>query len=81
LSEGESSQEEVPEETVEEESAEETKQEECVIIPEHMKPLFECCKDFDEGKIGESDFFARSLIQTGEFMQNVKKRREIEPSE
>lgn len=77
----ESTQEEFQEETVPEETAEETPQPECITIPEHMKPLFECCKEYDEGKIGESDFFARSLIKTGEFMQNVKKRREAEPSE
>lgn len=81
LSEEETTQEE---ETVSEEeptTTEETPQNECIVIPEHMKPLFECCKEYDEGKIGEGDFFARSLIRTGEFMQAVKKRKEGETSE
>ena len=61
------------EETTQEETTEEK---ECIVIPQHMKPLFECCKDFDEGKIDSGDFFSKALIRTGEFMQNVRKRRE-----
>ena len=76
MSEEESTQEEVREETVEE-----TPQPECITIPEHMKPLFECCKEYDEGKIDSPDFFARALIRTGEFMQAVKKKKEGETSE
>ena len=79
LSEEESTQEEetVAEETTEEESP----KPECITIPEHMKPLFECCKEYDEGKIDSSEFFARALIRTGEFIQNVKKKREGAESE
>lgn len=51
---------------------------ECIVIPDHMKPLFECCKDFDEGRIDSNDFFARALIRTGEFMQAVKGRTSSE---
>ena len=67
-----------PEEVTEEEptTTEEKTEPECITIPEHMKPLFECCKEYDEGKIGEGDFFARTLVRMGEFMQNVKKKRE-----
>ena len=86
MSEEESTQEETaPKETIEDiekpTTTEETSQPECITIPDHMKPLFECCKEYDEGKIGEGDFFARSLIRTGEFMQAVKKRKEGEKSE
>lgn len=49
--------------------------EKCVTIPEHMKPLFECCKEYDEGKIDSSEFFARALVRTGEFMQKVKEKK------
>ncbi len=68
------------EETASEEptTTEEASQPECVTIPEHMKPLVECCREYDEGKIDSGDFFARALIRTGEFMQNVKKKRESE---
>ena len=71
------------EETTAEEptTTEEKAEPECITIPEHMKPLFECCKDYDEGKIGASDFFARALIRTGEFMQSVKKKHEGEEGE
>jgi hypothetical protein len=48
----------------------------CEVIPEHMKPLVDCCRDFDEGRIDASEFFARTLVKTGEFMQTVKKRQE-----
>lgn len=54
--------------------------EDCIIIPRHMKPLIDCCKDFDEGKIDSSDFFAQALIKTGEFMKSVKERS-IEPTD
>lgn len=75
-------EEEVAEEVVEEQpTTEETPTNECIVIPKHMKPLFECCKDLDEGKIDSTEFFARALVRTGEFMQNVKKKREGEPSE
>ena len=53
-----------------------TEEKECIVIPDHMKPLFECCKEFDEGKLDSGDFFAKALIRTGEFMQSVRKRRE-----
>ncbi len=68
------------EETASEEptTTEEASQPECVTIPEHMKPLVECCREYDEGKIDSGDFFARALIITGEFMQNVKKKQESE---
>jgi len=68
------SEENEAEETVEETSEEPEKKENCIVIPESMKPLFECCKEFDEGKINDSTFFAKALVRTGEFMQNVKKR-------
>lgn len=77
-------QEDVAEEEIENEEVvdeELPKKENCIVIPEHMKPLFECCKDFYEGKIDDSDFFARALVRTGEFMQNVKKKREGAESE
>lgn len=48
----------------------------CEVIPEYMKPLVDCCKDFDEGKIDASEFLARTLVKTGELMQTVKKRQE-----
>ena len=76
-----SEEETVQEETTEEVTTEESSQPECITIPDHMKPLFECCKEYDEGKIGSSDFFARALIRTGEFMQSVKKKRESETGE
>jgi len=44
-----------------------------------MKPLVDCCRDFDEGRIDASEFFARTLVKTGEFMQTVKKRQETPP--
>ena len=63
------------EETDVEETIVEVPKRDCIVIPEHMKPLFECCKDFDEGKIDSNDFFAKALIRTGEFMQAVKKTK------
>jgi len=72
------------EETPKEETqvpVEEKREKNCVVISEHMKPLFDCCKDFEEGKIDPSDFFARTLISTGKFMEEVKKTREMEKSE
>lgn len=81
-------EENVEEETVKTESETETTEEKetpektCLNIPDHLKPLFECCRDFEEGKIESSDFFAKALIHTGEFMQKVKnKPEESEESE
>ena len=48
------------------------KKSECYIVPERAKPLVECCKDFEEGRIDESTFFAEALVRTGEFMKSVK---------
>jgi hypothetical protein len=68
------SEEEIPpEETPVEEKP---KKPDCYVVPEHIKPLLDCCQDFDEGKIDASEFFARTLVKTGEFMQAVKKRQE-----
>lgn len=53
----------------------------CIVVPEHIKPLLECCRDFEEGKIDDSEFFARTLVRTGEYMQNVKKNRSQPKSE
>ena len=54
----------------------------CLVIPENIKPLVECCKDFEEGKMDSNDFFAKALIHAGEFMQKVKdKAKENEESE
>ena len=82
------------EENTEEEEVEETESEveaieekiipekACLVVPENIKPLVECCKDFEEGKMDSSDFFAKALIHTGEFMQKVKgKAKENEESE
>ena len=71
----------ISEENQSEEAPVEEKKSDCVVIPEHMKPLFECCKDFEEGRIDSSEFLARTLIRSGEFMQNVKKKRESEQIE
>ena len=76
-----SEDEEIREEATEETTTEEPSEPECIVIPEHMKPLFECCKEYDEGKIAEGDFFARTLVRMGEFMENVKKKREGGESE
>lgn len=81
LSEEEVTEEETSSEESSESINEETPQNECIVIPKYMQPLFECCREYDEGKIDSSEFFARSLIRTGEFMQNVKKRKESEVSE
>ena len=56
------------------ETSTETVREDCVVLPNSMKPLFECCKDYSDGKIDSSDFFAKMLQRTGEFMQKVKKK-------
>lgn len=55
-----------------EETEVEVPKKDCIVIPENMKPLFDCCKDFEEGKIDSEDFFAKALIRTGEFMRAVK---------
>jgi len=52
----------------------------CEVIPAHIKPLLDCCRDYDQGKIGPDDFFAKALTRTGEFMLEVSKRRQP-PSE
>lgn len=61
--------------------SEETKENKnnCIIIPEHMKALVECCQEYDQGKIESGDFFAKALMRTGEFMQEVQKRRSEQP--
>jgi len=46
----------------------------CYVVPETAKPLVECCKDYEEGRIDESTFFAEALVRTGEFMKSVKNR-------
>lgn len=48
------------------------KKPECYVVSERAKPLVECCKDFEEGRIDESTFFAEALVRTGEFMKAVK---------
>jgi len=54
----------------------------CLVVPEGVKPLVECCRDFENGKLESDDFFAKALIHTGEFMQKVKgKAKENEESE
>ena len=57
------------------------KKPECYVVPEHLKPLIECCEKYDKGEIGDGDFFANALIRTGEFMKNVRERRESKASE
>jgi len=51
------------------------KKPDCYVVPEHAKPLVECCKDYDEGRIDESTFFAEALVRTGEFMKAVKSKK------
>ena len=46
-----------------------------------MKPLIDCCKEYAEGKIDATNFFVRSLIRTGEFVQSVEKKKENEAPE
>lgn len=53
----------------------------CYVVPEHIKPLLECCEEYEKGKIDEATFFARTLTKTGEFMEAVKKMREVKSSE
>ncbi len=53
----------------------------CPIIPDHLKPLVECCEQYDKGEIGGDEFFAKSLINTGKFMQSVRDRRKAETIE
>ena len=50
----------------------------CTVIPKTMKPLFDCCKDYSEGKLSDGDFFSTLLVKTGEFMKNVKTQPKIE---
>jgi hypothetical protein len=59
------------------------KKSDCQVIPEHIKPILDCCRDYDEGKIDSAEYFAKTLQKTGEFMQIVKKMREtqnVEPA-
>lgn len=73
--------EEIAEEPVTEPSEEPKKPNECIIIPEHMKPIVDCCRDYDKGKIDGTSFFSSVLVSTGKFMQDVEKRRTGEQSE
>ncbi len=73
-------------ETVEEEAVEEApvaeipeQKNNCEIIPENMKPLLDCCKEFKEGKLSEGAFFAKAVTATGEFMQSVQKESAEQP--
>jgi hypothetical protein len=60
-------------------SAEKTeKKPECYVVPDSVKPLVECCKDFEAGRIDESTFFADALVKTGEFMKFVKTKPKVE---
>jgi len=62
--------------------AEETpKKNDCLIVSEPVKPLLECCEKYERGEIGDSDFFATTLIHTGELMKRVKQERESRSSE
>jgi len=73
MSEEESQEEaEAKKEVVEEEKVKEPVKEPCLTLPDHMKPLVDCCKEFEEGKVDEGDVALRTL----EFMQAVRKRRE-----
>lgn len=54
------------------------KKSDCYHVPESVKPLVECCKDFEAGRIDESTFFADALVKTGEFMKFVKSRPKVE---
>ena len=67
------------EETAPEPKVEEKKPE-CYVVPDHLKPLIDCCEKYEKGEIGDGDFFANALIRTGEFMKGVRERRE-KPSE
>jgi hypothetical protein len=73
--------EEVDEESVSESSEEPKKPDECIIIPEYMKPIVNCCRDYDAGKIDGTSFFSSVLVSTGKFMQDVEKRRSGEQGE
>ena len=46
-----------------------------------MKPLIDCCKEYAKGTIDGTNFFTRSLIRTGEFVQSVEKKKETEAPE
>lgn len=74
-----SNEEEIPpEETPVEEKP---KKPDCYVVPEYIKPLLDCCKDFDDGKIDASDFFAKTLVNTGKFMEEVAKRKATQTTE
>lgn len=77
----EESTEEQPSEEATEEVVEEAPKNECIVLPEHTKPIVECCKEYDEGKIDSGDFFSKALISIGNFMQSVSKKKEAEQSE
>jgi len=57
------------------------KQSKCIVIPENIKPLIECCRDYEQGKISSTDFFSKTLIRTGEFMQRVELSKKTPKSE
>jgi len=65
-----------------EENVQESKpKKDCYVVTEHIKPLLDCCEEYEQGKIDDATFFARTLTKTGEFMESVKKSREAKPSE
>ncbi|GAI30111.1 unnamed protein product [marine sediment metagenome] len=77
-------EEEVKEEVVEEkptEEAEKPSEPNCIVIPDDMKPWYECCQEFKSGKIDDATFFAESLVRTGEFMKKVREKKTGESSE
>lgn len=51
------------------------KKPDCYMVPDSVKPLVECCKDFEAGRIDESTFFADALVKTGEFMKTVRSKK------
>ncbi len=76
--------EEIEKQVVEEkqsEEAEKPSETNCIVIPDDMKPWYECCQEFKSGKIDDATFFAESLVRTGEFMKKVREKKAGESSE
>ncbi len=76
--------EEIEKQVVEEkptEEAEKPSETNCIVIPDDMKPWYECCQEFKAGKIDDATFFAESLVRTGEFMKKVREKKLGEKSE
>jgi hypothetical protein len=51
------------------------KKSDCYVVPDNVKPLVECCKDYAEGRIDDGTFFAEALVRTGEFMKAVRQSK------